>query len=131
MRILIVDDDYVSRTKLSNLLAAYGQCDNAPNGEIAVKLFEVAHKELVPYDLITMDIVMPNMTGQDTVQALRAIEKKVCLTAEKETKILMVTGTRSPKDILSSYYEGCNGYLTKPYNLNDVQKALADLGIQA
>jgi len=130
MRVLVVDDDYVSRTKLMTLLAVYGQCDGAPNGEIAVKYFEAAHKELVPYDLITMDIEMPVMDGQQTVVAIRKIERDLQVTSEKEVKILMVTVKRSPKDVVKAYYEGCSGYLTKPTKPEDIKKSLGELGFQ-
>ena len=128
MRILIVDDDYVSRTKLSLLLSAYGQCDAAPNGEIAVKLFEEAHKEMVPYGLVTLDIEMPAMSGQETLQAMRDIEQALQLTGQQEAKVLMVTAKTALREVSSSYLGGCNGYLTKPTKAEDIKKALGELG---
>ncbi|NTV29949.1 MAG: response regulator [Candidatus Omnitrophica bacterium] len=131
MRILVVDDDYVSRVKLSTQLSEYGQCDNAPNGEIAVRLFAAAHKEMAPYDLVTMDIEMPDMSGQATVQAMRDIEQALKQHGVQETKILMVTAKTALKEVAESYSQGCNGYLTKPTTSAEIVKALQDLGFQA
>ena len=130
MRILVVDDDYVSRVKLLTLLGAYGQCDGAPNGEIAVKLFEEAHKELVPYDLVTMDIEMPVMNGHETVSRIREIERALQLNSQQAAKILMVTVHKAMKQVASSYQEGCDGYLTKPTTPEDLKKTLLEVGFQ-
>lgn len=130
MRILVVDDDYVSRSKLAVLLASYGQCDPSPNGEIAIKLFEEAHKEMVPYDLVTMDIEMPGMNGEAVVAELRRIEETLQVPSQEAVKILMVTVKHAIKDVSASYYQGCNGYLTKPTTPEGLQQALKDVGIK-
>jgi CheY-like chemotaxis protein len=128
MRILVVDDDYVSRVKLAELLAPYGHRDSSPNGEIAIKLFEEAHKELAPYDLVTMDIGMPGMSGQEVLACLREREKSWGIPPSAAVKIIMITGKESPKDVISSYYEGCDGYLAKPIKPEGLNKALAEAG---
>ena len=45
MRILVVDDDYTCRIKLKTMFAKYGDTDAAPNGDIALMLFEEALDE--------------------------------------------------------------------------------------
>jgi two-component system chemotaxis response regulator CheY len=127
MRILIVDDDYVSRVKLSEILSFHGQCDNAPNGDIATRLFEAAQKELVPYRLVTVDIQMPDLSGQEVVTKLRAMEAEWKTSASLIAKIVMITASETAKDVVSSYYEGCDGYLTKPVDPQKLRDALAEL----
>ncbi len=124
MRILIVDDDYVSRVKLSEILSRHGQCDNAPNGDIATRLFEAAQKELVPYKLVTVDIQMPDLSGQEVVTKLRAMEAEWKTPAALIAKIIMITASDTAKDVVSSYYQGCDGYLTKPIDPQKLSKAL-------
>jgi len=131
MRILVVDDDYVSRVKLSQLLAPYGHRDASPNGEIAIALFEEAHKELAPYDLVTMDIGMPGMNGQEVLARMREKEKSWGIPREVAVKVIMITGKDSAKDVMSSYYEGCDGYLAKPIKPEGLKKALADVGCRS
>ncbi len=132
MRVLVVDDDYVSRSKLKALLAPNADCDVAPDGEIGFKLFQKAHEESVPYDLITMDIDMPGMSGLDTVQQIRQWEHEHGVYQDhKEAKILMVTVKSDPRSIVSSFRDGCEWYLIKPVTKEKVLDAFARLGLAA
>lgn len=130
MRILIVDDDYISRLKLKSLLSEYGDCDAVPNGELSLKMFKIAHDESFPYGLITMDIDMPKMWGQEVVKKIREWENthKEYL-AEKHVKILMITVMKDIKDALTSFKEGCTGYMTKPVTPESIEKALKKIEI--
>jgi two-component system, chemotaxis family, chemotaxis protein CheY len=130
MRILIVDDDYVSRVKLSALLSAHDHCECAPNGEIAIKLFEAAHEESVPYNLVTLDIEMPGMSGPQVVTGFREMEQAWKSPGESTAKIIMVTAKRTAKDVVSSYHEGCDGYLIKPINREKLEQALIEVGLR-
>ena len=130
MRILIVDDDYVSRTKLKALLSAYGDCDTVPNGAMAVEMFTTAHAENVPYDLISMDVNMPGNRGQDVVKQIRDWEDQNRIPQQgKEVKVLMVTVMNTAQDIVSSFRQGCEGYLVKPVTPDSLRKALVQIGI--
>ncbi len=129
MRILVVDDDYVSRTKLKSLLSAYGDCDAVHNGEIALKMFEKAYKESAPYNLITMDIEMPDMSGQEVVHSIRQWELENKVKSSRQVKILMITIKNDVDDITSSFKEGCEWYLTKPVTPENLREALAKVTI--
>lgn len=132
MRVLIVDDDYVSRLKLKTLLAVYGDCDAVPNGKIALEMFQCAHEEMCPYELVTMDIDMPGQGGHDVVQALRQweFEHKV-FKDKKEAKILMISYLKDGKNIISSFKDGAEWYLNKPVSPQNVREALAKMGFAA
>lgn len=130
MRILVVDDDEISRIKLTTLFAAYGQVDSAPDGESACAMFESAHKDLSPYGLVTMDVEMPGMNGPEAVKRMREVEEALGLFSAKGAKILMVTVKKEMKTVSNSYHEGCDGYLTKPTTPEDVVRALAELGLR-
>ena len=130
MRILVVDDDYVSRTKLKKTVSKYGDVDTAPSGEIAFQMFDVAHKENVPYALLTVDVEMPGMHGQDLVKKIRDAETGKALQDNDRAKILMVTIKKDAHTVASSYYEGCEGYVAKPVTPESVEQALAAIGIK-
>ncbi len=132
MKILAVDDEFVSRTKISMLLKSHGDCDSASSGEEALELFIKAHLEEQPYQLITMDIDMPGLSGPEVVKQIRAYEQQHGLTSlESSVKILMVTAMNDGKTIMSSFKEGCEGYLTKPFNQEAIQKSLTTIGLSA
>ncbi|MFH0881024.1 MAG: response regulator [Lentisphaerota bacterium] len=131
MRILIVDDDYVSRSKLKALLSKYGDCDVVPNGDLALEMFRCAHAEAIPYDLISMDVNMPGDKGQEVVRKIRnwEAEHRIPQTAI-EVKILMVTVVNDPHDITLSFRQGCEGYLIKPITPEKLKEALAKIEIK-
>ena len=126
MRILIVDDEAVSLTKLQTLLASYGECDTATNGQQALTLFKQAHADGRPYGLITMDIRMPDMSGQQTVAAIRTWEKDK---AQVGARIVMVTAVQDLAAVSTSIRSGSDGYLMKPFTPENVRDALAALGL--
>lgn len=130
MRILIVDDDYISRTKLKALLAPYGDCDAVPSGNLAMQMFEKAHEESFAYGLISMDFYMPGMNGPDVVQKIRDWEHaNKSYSSDDEVRILMTTASSENKDIVSSFKEGCEWYLNKPATTEKVREAMVKLGV--
>lgn len=129
MKILVVDDEFVSLNKLTLLLTAYGDCTGATNGEQALDMFIAAQEAKAPYDLITMDIDMPGMSGQEVVEKIRRWELDHGISSAKdEAKILMVTAMTDGKNIMSSFRRGCEGYITKPFDNGKIEQALHDLG---
>ena len=63
MKILIVDDDYTMRRVIQAYIAKHGTLDLAVNGEEGLELFKKAIDEKKPYDLVCLDIMMPEMDG--------------------------------------------------------------------
>lgn len=130
MRVLIADDDYVSRTKLKAILGEFGRCDTVPNGASAYSMFENAHEQSIPYDLISMDILMPDEgQGQEAIRKIRVWEEKNNIPQEERVKILVVSQLKDVENILSSFDTGCTWYLVKPVSPEDVTTALTKLGI--
>ena len=129
MRFLVVDDDYVSRTKLKALLFAYGDGDAVPSGDIALRMFQIGHDEKVPYDLITMDIDMPGLKGQDVVKKIWQWEESREIYMTDQVKILTVTVKNDSENIISSFKEGCDGFLIKPATPEKLRQALAKMSI--
>ena len=77
MRVLIVEDDFVARRVLKEILSPYGECDIVVDGEEAVQAFRLAWEDEEPYDLICMDIMMPNVDGHESLKRIRLIEQEM------------------------------------------------------
>ncbi|MDJ0840726.1 MAG: response regulator [Acidobacteriota bacterium] len=130
MKVLVIEDEFISRVKLQKILSRYGECHIAVNGEEMMAAFVQAHEENEPYDLLTVDIRLPDITGQEIVRRIRDWEKSHHVVDEdKEVKILMVTAMSDGKNIMASFKEGCEGYVVKPFDFNKIADALARMGI--
>ena len=130
MRILIVDDEFVSLQKLSLFLKDKGSCDAATHGQQAYDMFCQALKVKVPYQLVTLDFELPDFNGSEVLKKIRQFEKENGITSKAErVKIIMMTSKNDGPSIMASYSGGCDGYLTKPYSKEDVMLGLATLGL--
>lgn len=130
MKILVVDDEFVSLQKLTLLLKERGEIGAATSGEQAIEMFIKAVEEKEPYDLITLDYDMPGLSGAETAEQIRKYEEDHGITSlNTAVKILMVTAMSDGKSIMSSFKGGCEGYLTKPFNKEEIKKSLATIGL--
>jgi two-component system, chemotaxis family, chemotaxis protein CheY len=130
MRVLIVDDDFISRRLLQKILSAYGDCDIAVDGAEAIKAFDLAWDEGKPYDLICMDIVMPNIDGQQALRKIREIEGERSIHWVHEAKIIMTTSLGDPASVSDAIYKGgATSYLIKPISKASLVSELKKLGL--
>lgn len=132
MRVLIVDDDFISRRLLQKILSNYGDCDIAVDGAEAIKAFEIAWNEGKPYDLICMDIVMPNIDGQQALRKIRVIESERSIHRTHEVKVIMTTSLDDPESVSDAIYKGgATSYLIKPISKVSITNELKKLGFTA
>lgn len=130
MRFLVVDDDFQTRSLIQRLLHPYGFTDVATDGEEAVEAFRVALKEGEPYDLITLDILMPNIDGQQALREIREIEKEMHIPEEKAVKVIMVSGLDDAKEVHDAFFLGsATSYMVKPIHNQAFFDEIASLGL--
>ena len=88
MKTLIVEDDFTSRLLLQELLKGYGPAHVAVNGKEAVEAARMAMDAGEPYDLICLDIMMPEMDGHGALKEIRAQEEArgSCLVGRREDR---------------------------------------------
>jgi len=120
MKTLIVEDDFTSRLVLQTFLSRYGECHIAVNGWEAVEAFRSALEGGQPYDLICMDIMMPEMDGRDAVKQVRALEEAQGIRSTAGVKIIMTTAVNDVKEVMRCFSELCDAYLVKPINLSEL-----------
>ena len=120
MRTLIVDDDSTSRLLLESLLGRYGECHVAVNGREAVGAFRRALESGQPYDLICMDIMMPEMDGQLAVREIRTCEAARGMLSTQGVKIVMTTALDDVKSVAESFELLCDAYVFKPIDAGNL-----------
>jgi two-component system, chemotaxis family, chemotaxis protein CheY len=131
MRILIVDDDFTSRVTLQKMLEHRGICHTAVNGREAVEAARLARQDGQPYDLICLDIKMPEMDGQAALKELRSMEWADGIVSSEGSKIVMTTVLDDMENICTAYAEVADGYLVKPVNPAKLLDLLKELQLVA
>jgi two-component system chemotaxis response regulator CheY len=127
MKTLIVEDDFTCRFLLSKLLDSYGQSHIAINGKEAVAAVRDAWDCGEPYDLICMDIMMPEMDGQMALQQIRQLEEDRGIQPSKGAKIIMTTAMGDMKNVSNAFHSLCDAYLTKPIIKGKLMETLQSL----
>jgi two-component system, chemotaxis family, chemotaxis protein CheY len=117
LRILLVEDDFASRLLLQTFLSNYGECHIAVNGKEAVEIFRYGLERGQRYDLVCMDIMMPEMDGRQAVRHIRALEEEHGITSTSGAKIIMTTAVDDVKEVIRCFHELCDSYLVKPIDL--------------
>jgi two-component system chemotaxis response regulator CheY len=125
VKILIVEDEFISRTLLTEILSPYGVCHVATNGREAVEVLDRAYEKNFRYDLVCLDIMMPEMDGQEVLAKIRSMEDARGIGGVAATKVIMTTALDDSRNILEAFTQGhCEAYLTKPI---DKERLIAHL----
>jgi len=130
MKTLIVEDDFISRRILSQMLAPFGACDVAIDGEEALLAFKLGLDESAPYDLVCMDIMMPHMNGQDALKLIRSLERERGIAEAQGVKVIMTSAKQNPRDVVEAMYQGgATVYIVKPIVKAKLLQELLNLGL--
>ncbi len=112
--ILLVDDEEGTIQVEKLMLRELGyQVFPALSGKEAVELYK---EKMVDLDLVALDMIMPEMNGKDTYDALKKINPEV--------KVLLVSGYSLNKQIEELMDKGCNGFIQKPFDIVQLSQKL-------
>jgi len=115
-KILIVDDELINRKVLEGLLKSYGfECVCADSGNAALKLLDGS------FDLILLDIMMPDMDGFAVAKAVRS------LPLYADLPIVMVTALSAKEDRLRAVEFGANDFIAKPIDATELRVRMTSL----
>jgi two-component system chemotaxis response regulator CheY len=127
MKILIVEDDLVCRKFLSKFLSLYGEVDVVIDGIEALDAYVLSMKDNHPYDLISLDIMMPKVDGVKVLKAIRDYETSKGFLPEKRVKVIITTALQESPLVQKSFEIGCEAYVSKPINTEELLDILKDL----
>ncbi len=127
LKILIAEDDFISRRFLYKVLAQYGECDLVVDGLEVIDAYMMAKEENAPYDLICLDIMMPKIDGIKVLKAIRDLEMQSEIPNPKKVKIIMTTAV-AEKDIIKEALDlGCDAYAAKPIDIDKLVEVMKKL----
>lgn len=129
MRILIAEDDMVSRKFLQKFLERYGECDIAADGLETIDSFLYAINENKPYDLICLDIMMPKLDGIKALKIIRDIEVEKKITEAGKVKVIMTTALNDKKTVTAAFDAGCEAYAWKPIDVMKFSETMKNLDL--
>lgn len=129
MKVLIAEDDLTSRLLLQTILSRHGECHVAVNGKEAVEAFRIASGAGRRYDLVCMDVLMPEMDGVAAMRQIRALEEASGIPSHRGVKIIMTTSLSDVKAVLRSFRELCDFYLCKPIDAAQLLGRLTCMGL--
>lgn len=121
-RILVAEDNELNMEIICTILGDYGiSTDQAANGKEAVCRME----ESAPgyYDMILMDIMMPEMDGLEAARTIRSIDREDC----RKIPIYAMSANAFDEDVKRSLASGMNGHLSKPVNMEVLEKTLREV----
>ncbi|GAB0057618.1 Chemotaxis protein CheY [Candidatus Magnetaquicoccaceae bacterium FCR-1] len=121
MKILIADDEAHNRLLMEKILSPYGHCDLVVNGKEAIEACEMALLDGDPYDLVCLDIMMPEMDGQEALRSIRELERARNSEDGEEMVIFMVSALNTEEQVVQAFFRGgCTDYLGKPVTRDKV-----------
>ena len=121
-RILLVEDNELNREIAQAILTDAGfEIEEAEDGSIAVEKVRVSEKG--QYDLILMDVQMPQMDGYEATKAIRALNEKELASIP----IIAMTANAFEEDRRAAIEAGMNGHLAKPIDTEKLFEVLAEI----
>jgi len=115
MRLLIVEDEKMLCDTIAKSLRQSGyEVDTCYNGREAKEILEVEH-----YDLVVLDLNLPEMDGMEVLRSLRAVDE--------ETGVLILSARSQIADKVEGLDAGANDYLAKPFHLDELEARVRSL----
>lgn len=130
VKCLVVDDDELGRELIAQYLEGVADCEMAENGLKAVEMFRAAFEGGHPYDLIILDIVMPEMDGHAAAKEIRTIEREWGVSINEGVRIVVLSSLNTPNDVIQAYVSAKSAaHLVKPVQPDKLLATLKKMGM--
>ena len=124
MKALVVEDDSASRLLMQRLLDPYGEVQTAVNGRDGIAIFHLAMAQEEPFDLVCLDIMMPEMDGHEVLAGIREMEDE-----KNRAKVIMTTSLADLENVEKAIQERCDAYIAKPIRKEALISKLRSFGL--
>src|ERR1044071_6981845 len=119
MKALVVDDDITTRIVLQEVLSNYAEVSICTDGAEAVEACNRALDQGGPYDLICMDLTMPNMGGLEALQRIRQSEERHGHLRSSAAKVIITTASNDACTISKAFQQHCAANVVTPLDRAD------------
>jgi two-component system chemotaxis response regulator CheY len=126
MRSLVIDDEFVALAKMMAILNELGDCAAATHGQQGVEMVTEALMRGTPYDLITVDIEMPDMDGFAVLREIAARERGK---GAQPSKKLLISAQSSTTNVARAARSTCDAFLVKPVKKDVLIQKLKSVGL--
>jgi DNA-binding response OmpR family regulator len=115
-KILVVDDEPPLRELVIVTLGDQYSCDEAVDGDAALERLRKG-----PYDLVILDVMMPGRSGIDVLREMRSDK------ALKDVPVVVMSAWQSTQDIDAALAAGADGFLPKPFRVEELDTTVRDV----
>lgn len=129
MKILIAEDDFVSRKFIFKFMSQFGDCDVTVDGMEAIEVFLMSLEDGDYYDLVCLDIMMPEVDGIKALKTMRKLEEERNIPESKRAKVIMTTALNSTEEVFDSFGSGSEAYAVKPIDTDKLTDVMKKLGL--
>jgi len=121
LSILVAEDNLPNQFLIKTILTKLGHTVKIANN--GLEAYELIQNQYFVFDLVLMDMQMPEMNGLESTQQIRMLDSKVC-----NTPIIALTANTHEEDYEAVMAAGMNDYLSKPINMTALKTALQKWG---
>lgn len=130
MKILILEDEPTTAVLLRKIMSRFGDVDLARDGKEAMDFYMKSVDVASPYDLICLDIMVPEIDGQEVLRQIRLSEENLGRDNVKDMiKIVMITALQDSDNLMTAFNAQSDGYIFKPFNIEKIEKTLKKLDL--
>jgi len=128
LRFLVVEDDPTAGSLLQYILAQHGNCLLCETGAEGLSAVEAAYAKNAPFDLVILDLFLPDVHGDEILREIRHLEAQKGLSdSDERTHVLINTASRDMDQLRQSLGLEPDGYLLKPVNVDALLRRIAEL----
>ena len=129
MRILIVEDDPTTQKLYEAFMIEFGEVTTANDGKEGYNTYCDAYEKGEGFDLIFMDIMMPEVDGLSAVSAIRDYEIEKGLSAEERVPVIMISAMDDTQSLYQAEKAEVLDYIVKPITRKDLLKCFYKCGL--